>query len=238
MKFLSRSFHTAYSLGFLKNNRNYQFNYFIKRIIKKGDYVVDLGANLGYFAKIFSNLVGKSGKVICIEPVKPFFQVLKESLGSSENVVLYNYALGTERKFIKMFVPALDGYLRTGLAHVPSDESELESAGYAFEVEMMKGSELLRDLPRLDYIKCDIEGYEEYVLPELKQVIERFKPVIQVETAGTHKEIVFGLLLETGYDVYRLVSGKLSKDMNADTYSSDYLFIHKDNYPSNFSELV
>ena len=58
LKFLSRGFHTAYALGFLKNNRNYQFNYFVKRIVKKGDYVVDLGANLGYFSRIFSNIVG------------------------------------------------------------------------------------------------------------------------------------------------------------------------------------
>lgn len=238
MKLLHKGFHISYSLGLLKNNRNYQFNYFIKRIIKQGDYVVDLGANLGYFAKTFSKLVGNSGKVICVEPVKPFFEVLKHSLGAKKHVVLYNYALGTERKFIKMFAPVMDGYLRTGLAHVSSDESEFEHEGCAFEVEMVKGSELLKDLPRLDYIKCDIEGYEEYVLPELEHIIEKYKPVIQVETAGTHKDKVFDLLLGIGYDVYRLASGKLSKDMNADTYSSDYLFIHKDNYPSNFSGLI
>ena len=170
--------------------------------------------------------------------MKPFFNILKHSLGARKNVVLYNYALGTERKMIKMFAPVQDGYLRTGLAHVSSDKSEPENEGCAFEVEMVQGSELLKGLPRLDYLKCDIEGYEEYVLPEIKNIIEKFKPVIQVETAGTHKDKVFDLLHGMGYNVYRLAHGRLSEDMNADTYSADYLFIHQDNYPANFSELI
>ena len=40
----------------------------LKQIIKKGDTVVDLGANIGYYTLILAQLVGKSGHVHAFEP--------------------------------------------------------------------------------------------------------------------------------------------------------------------------
>ncbi len=237
LKLLHKSFYFLYDAGLLKNDDAYKYNYFVKNLINKGDYVLDLGANLGYFAKIFSRLVGENGKVICVEPVKPFFAVLSDTLGNKKNVVLNNYALGTENKTIEMIVPKMDGYLRTGLAHVPVNESYNTNDIYSFEVEMVRGSELLKDLPKLDYIKCDIEGYEEYVLPEIKAIIEKHKPLIQIETWAEHKTKVFNLLLAMGYTPYGLLDGKLSDSIATQESIGDYLFIHRDNKEGIMNEL-
>ncbi|ANI88089.1 hypothetical protein A9P82_01425 [Arachidicoccus ginsenosidimutans] len=227
LKLLHKSFFVLYDAGLLKNDEAYKFNYFVKNLVNEGDYVVDFGANLGYFAKIFSRLVGKRGKVICIEPVKPFFATLSWGLKSKKNCTLYNYALGTEEKTIEMVVPKMNGYLRTGLAHVPVNETYNANDNYTFEVEMRKGSELLKDLPRLDYLKCDIEGYEEYVLPEVKEILIKHKPTIQIETWGTHKDKVFELLEGIGYVPYGLTENKLTVVNNLrGGYDGDYLFIH------------
>jgi len=227
LQFLNRGFYFAYSLGLLKKDNAYQYNYFVKHLINKGDYVLDLGANLGYFAKIFSKIVGSEGEVICIEPVRPFFRVLKKCIGNRRNVVLYNYALGTENKMIKMVVPKMDGYLRTGLAHVPTKE-ELENKNqYEFNVEMVKGSELLQNLPHLNYIKCDIEGYEEFVLPDLQCIIEKHKPIIQLETWGEHRASVLHLLTELGYIPFGLINNKLTKKIDTMHYAGDFLLVHE-----------
>ena len=223
---LHKGFYLAYGLGLLKNNPAYQFNYLIRHLVDKGDAVLDLGANLGYFAKAFSDLVGKEGEVICVEPVRPFFKVLKKTMGNRRNVVLYNYALGTENKMIKMVVPKMDGYLRTGLAHVPTSEEPNSGDQYEFTVEMVRGSELLKSISRLDYIKCDIEGYEEVVLPEIRAIIEKHKPMIQVETWGTHRDIVFQLLEELGYVRYGLINNLMTKNIDLSTYGLDYIFVH------------
>ena len=42
-----------------------------------------------------------------------------------------------------------------------------------------------------DLIHLDIEGYEEFVLPELRGVIDKFKPILQVETDVKYKKIIF-----------------------------------------------
>lgn len=226
-------FYTAYDLGLLKNKPLFKYHYFIKKLIKKGDYVIDIGANLGYYSKNFSRLVGAEGKVISIEPVKPFFDTLKWGLKNCKNCEVYNYALGTEKKVIELVLPKNGGLFRTGLAHIPS-ENEAKVDSYVFETQMMLGSELLKDLPKINYIKCDIEGYEEFVFPEIKEIIRKHKPIVQVET---NKEIIFEMMKELGYNQYSVYQNKLVKDFSNDIEDGDYLFIHSDVDQKIISEL-
>ena len=46
---------------------NLIFSYFMTRVIKRADVVVDVGANIGYFTLLMSFLVGKTGMVLAIE---------------------------------------------------------------------------------------------------------------------------------------------------------------------------
>jgi len=218
-----------YNLGLLKNDPVYKYHYFVKKLIRKGDTVIDLGANLGYFSSIFAGLVGSQGRVISIEPVKPFFEMLRARLSKYPQSTLYNYALGTSKATIQMAVPKNYGYLRTGLAHV-AEKSNNQETDFLFDVEMVKGSELLAGVDAIQYIKCDIEGYEEFVLPELKPILQKHLPILQVETWGTHKAVVMDLLTGLGYDVYMLHEGKLLKIASDDTrFTGYFLFVHPSN---------
>ena len=51
-----------------------------KHILNQGDTVFDIGANLGSESLAFSNLVGKSGRVIELEPQELCFNVLKNRI--------------------------------------------------------------------------------------------------------------------------------------------------------------
>lgn len=113
-----------------------------------------------------------------VEPVKDFFNTLKWATRRSNNVTLYNYALGAEEKEVTLETPGKYGYLRTGLAHI-SSENEKSKAEFTFKASMKKASILFIDLPKLDFIKCDIEGYEEIVLPEMQPVLEKFNPLFR-----------------------------------------------------------
>ena len=42
----------------------------LKKIIKPGDSVLDIGSNIGFYAKILSSFTGETGKVLMIVPIK------------------------------------------------------------------------------------------------------------------------------------------------------------------------
>jgi FkbM family methyltransferase len=225
LKTLHRLFFIAYKSGYLKKDPVYKYHYYVRNLIKPGDTVVDLGGNLGYFTRIFAGLV-PNGKVVSIEPVVPFFKTLQWATKGFNNVTLYNYALGTEEKNIQMSVPKNYGYLRTGLASV-ADHGEDASEHYLFDVQMKRASQLLSSLPKINYIKCDIEGYEEFVLPEMKHILEKHKPILQIETWGDHKKVVDDLMLSLGYEKYNLQEGVLQKLGAHDSAYGDYIFMPK-----------
>ena len=61
-------------------------------IIKEEDVVLDIGANIGYYALIESQLVGLNGKVYAVEPVQGNFELLKKNvhLNNLENVAYFS----------------------------------------------------------------------------------------------------------------------------------------------------
>jgi len=226
LKTLHVAFFAAYHAGLLRNNSIYKYHYFVKNLIKKGDVVIDIGANLGYYTKLFSNWVGSSGKVYAVEPVREYVEIILWSTRKRKNIELLPYALGAENKSINMVVSGRHGYLRTGLPQVQTS-GDVSSYEFSFPAEMKKGSELFSNLHRLDYIKCDIEGYEEFVIPEIKTIIEQHKPVIQIETWGEQRPIVEKLLNGLGYSKYELDGSSLNKKTdNSIRAVGDLIFIH------------
>lgn len=227
LKTLKWGFRKYYKYDFLKNDEIYKWHYFVPRLIRKGDYIVDLGANLGYYTDIFSDLAGATGRVFSVEPIPLFYDILVSSL-KHDNVTTYNNALGEEERNIKMSIPYGDGYLRTGLAHIEDSTEDKNILQKEFEVKMVRGSKLLGGLTRLDYLKCDIEGYEGIVLTEMSEIIARLRPVMQVETWGTSKNKVDYLLAGLDYKTYILFNNQLIPYTPSDIYPGDFLFIPKE----------
>jgi len=58
LKLLQRGYLFAYKTGFLRFSSAYNYHYHVKRFINKGDTVLDIGANLGYFSLLFAQWVG------------------------------------------------------------------------------------------------------------------------------------------------------------------------------------
>lgn len=228
---MQKSYLLSYNLGLLKNNKSYKWHYFVSLLLKDGDHIVDIGANLGYFTYIFLNKVKKGGHLYCVEPVAPFQNQLKKLIANKPNVTLLPFALGEEAdKKVTLGIPAefqkLE-YLRHGTTTLLHGGNQADGK-YSFEATMKKGSELFANLAKLDYIKCDIEGYETVVFKEMKNIIEQYKPIVQLETWGEQLIVMYNFFTGLGFDAYHLESGKLktleskSKELWGD---SDILFV-------------
>lgn len=229
LKVLHRSFYFLYNLGVLKKNPSFKYHYKIQELIEPDFTIVDIGANLGYFSKNFAKLA-KRGKVISIEPVPVFYHTLEYFLGNYVNVTIYNVALGNEPGQIKMVLPEQDGMIRTGLPHIAKSSEEL-NANKNIEVCVIQGSKLLGELAKIDYLKCDIEGYEWNVFQEIKEVIRTKRPMIQLEIAHENIEHFMGYFNELDYSQYGIADFKFIKESGKQQEEGDFLFVPNEKVP-------
>jgi len=234
LRVLQRSYFLLYRLGFLKFNPKFAYHYYAKKLIKKGDTVIDIGSNLGYYSILFARWVGNEGKVYSVEPVSIYNKIFTEQARKYRNIALFPYALGNEEKDVEMASVVSSGYLRTGLSHVynagKEDDSRLcrldpQSSKYGFRVksQMKIASELFKNIAKINYIKIDIEGDELVVLSDMKALIKKHKPIIQVEM-NDHR--VKDLLHQIGYCAYRVAGNKLVKMEEKGELKGDALFIN------------
>lgn len=231
LRLLQRLFFVMYRWGLLKNKKEYEYHYYIKNLINEGDVVIDIGANLGYYSILMSSWVGKSGVVYSVEPIALYNKIFNEKACKRKNIVLYPYALGKEEKDVTLVCSPNVGYLRTGLPHVYDSrrDGNIQTQEFTFDARMKIPSKLFSSIERLDYIKCDIEGFEYVVLSDMENIIDKFRPVVQVEVWGENEEPVKNLFKKLGYISHKLQDGLLTSDEEViKKLSGDFLFIHTD----------
>jgi FkbM family methyltransferase len=150
--------------------------------------------------------------------------VLERNLGERGNVAIVPFALGEREGSVLMGIPGEQPY-RHGLTRV-LDEGEQGTTGHHFEVRIRPPQQLFGDLERLDYIKCDVEGYEHHVLPPMEEHIRRFRPIVQVELAPENRAVLFDLFAAADYRAFFVQDQQLHELPDAATPAmGDVLFI-------------
>lgn len=207
LRAVSRMFFVFQRLGIGHHAPATEYVYHLPQLVRAGDVCMDLGANLGYYTRPLSRLAGPAGRVHAVEPVAPVRKVLSRNLRGCGNVEIYPFALGTENKPIRMGNDSArrNGYMGTGQNFVNDAGGKTD---VEFAAEMRRGSELFGDLSRLDFVKCDIEGYELTVMREMRPLLEKFRPTVLIETGGENRPAVIGLFEELGYAGFTLDHGR------------------------------
>lgn len=207
LRVVSRMFFLWQRLGIGRYAPATEYVYHLPQLVRAGDTCIDIGANLGYYARTISRLAGPSGRVLAVEPVAPIREVLRRNLRRCSNVEILPYALGAEDRDVAMGNDSAreSGYLGTGQNFVNDAGRPTD---VAFEARMRRGSELFAGLRRLDFIKCDIEGYELTVMREMRPLLERFRPTVLIETGGANRPEIIRLFTGLGYRGFTLDRGR------------------------------
>lgn len=204
---VSRLFFLSQRLGLGRRAPATEYVFHLRHLVRPGDVALDIGANLGYYTRTLSRLVGPSGRVYAVEPMPPMLAVLGRNLRGRANCVVLPYALGDGERTVRM---ANDSARRTG--YLGTGQNFVDETGGAAEVEfpaeMRRGSRLFAGLERLDFIKCDIEGYELHVMREMRPLLERFRPVVLIETGGENRPQIIRLFTELDYAGFTLENGR------------------------------
>jgi len=119
-----------------------------------GDYVVDVGANIGDTTLCFSSRVGDSGLVVAIEPHPRTFHYLQGNLrlNRTKNVSALNIALGSQRGEVQFIDQKQD------------DMNRVVENGGSLRVSIKALDDIVDPHRRVNFLKLDVEGFELPVL--------------------------------------------------------------------------
>jgi FkbM family methyltransferase len=154
---------------YIKNNRNWEplETALVCKLISLGENVIDIGANIGYFTVLFSQLVGEQGKVFGFEPEVRNFSLLEANIlfNRLDNVIIENQALSNSQGNADLYL-SIHNKGDHRLGYVAARDKQTVSL-IEFD-QYMSGSAL-----PIHFIKCDTQGHEHKVLQGMTKVIER-----------------------------------------------------------------
>jgi FkbM family methyltransferase len=162
-------------------------------LVSQGDWVIDVGANVGVYTLRLSELVGPEGRVLAFEPVPSTFELLAANAAAAgaENVTLMNVAASDETRLATMEVPRLDGGLENPyMAHLIADGPGPRVLCLAIDCLGLPG--------RVRLVKIDAEGHDLYVLQGMTQTLRRDSPTLIVEDSSPEIDQFLEVLGYTG----------------------------------------
>jgi len=209
LAFISSVFIQTFVLKwYLKEHKQVRF---LKNLVGQGAHCIDIGANLGYFSVPLSRYIGSTGLLYSVEPVTIFRKHLEKNLRkyAPANYKVLPFALGEEdHKKIQMVTPVVEGVIRHGRTEV-KEISHQEQVAYEHETEMMRPQTLFGD-KSIDFIKCDVEGYELHIIPLFSSIIEKNLPVLEIEIDPIeNKRKIIHFLSQYEYHTFFLKDFKL-----------------------------
>jgi len=210
--------------------------HYITGNVRPGDLFVDLGANIGYFSLLASQLVGPTGQVISIEASPETYQILTANLSRNgcKNVIALNLAATEEFSSVEI--------VNIDRGNIGANVIKARTPG---NIGLVEGRPLLAILgdnaPKVKFIKIDIEGSEGPILEDILENSYKFSSrlVVVAELAKSSARFVsefqkagfrtfalpnnyrIGYLLVREY-LARSAEDKFSVTIPIDSFSEEY----------------
>lgn len=143
---------------------------FVRSLVRPGDVVVDVGANLGVYALPLARAVTPAGRIVAFEPSAATAQHLRTSVALNELPWLRveQVALGETAG-------------EATLVHGNSPELHEIGQGIGEKVRIATLDDYAEDVRGLRFLKLDAEGFEEAVLRGGRRVLRAEQPIVMFE---------------------------------------------------------
>jgi FkbM family methyltransferase len=187
--------------------------YWLRRRLRPGDTFVDVGANIGYFSLLASDIVGSAGQVVAIEASPEFHHRLQQNarLNACDNIRAVNGAASDSRRTLTFVLASSKNMGSNSI--VPYDGP----AESMFEIEACALSEILtaEEIRNARVVKIDVEGAEGGVVRGLAPVLDHLRAdaEITVEVApdrmkqlGDTVDELLDTMKAHGFHTYRLAN--------------------------------
>lgn len=202
----------------------------MQRFLNKDSVILDIGANIGWYSLNIAKDVPQ-GYIMAFEPVPKTFQYLKKNieLNNIHNVKLYNFGLlETNDDVIFYYDPKLSA--ATSLRNLHEDRKKIK-----IKCKIKRMDDFSKKIPKIDFIKCDVEGAEIFVIKGGIKTIKKHLPILFLEMLrkwsakfNYHPNDIIKILSDIGYDCYFIKNGALVKikEVNEKTTATNFYFLH------------
>lgn len=184
---------------------------FFKKFIKKGDLIIDIGANFGDTTVLMALAAGSTGTTLGFEPNPFAFKILKKNAELNRekiNIIPLPYAI-TMREEEFYYISSEASFANGGISK--TKESRHGKFIYPDKIKGINLIEFLENnypekINKLSFIKIDTEGYDKEIIKSIPDLIEKYKPVLVAESFGKSsvedKKELFDVISQHNYEIY------------------------------------
>lgn len=201
-----------------------------ERLVKPGDTVLDIGANIGAHTLPLARLVGPNGWVAAFEPTDYAYAKLQRNLSLNPDLS------GRVRAVQALLMSKIDDHMPEAIpsswslrAPAPNErihpihKGTYHSLGNAAAVRLddwVKNEQI----NKVDFLKVDVDGFEIDVLEGALETLKQFRPLIMMEFApyvfqerGRQFSELIGLLQQSRYHAQEIKGRKLELSPDLET---------------------
>jgi FkbM family methyltransferase len=185
----------------------------LQRLVKPGDVVYDIGANVGFFTVLLGRLVEPGGTVAAFEPLPATAESLRKNaaLNGFAHVTVFANAVGRCAGNVKLALREESTWAKL---------ADADTTGPTLEVPMVAIDDLVEaeTIRPPSLVKIDVEGAELEVIEGMRRTLLKHRPVVLCEMHG--KNAAFAALMrELRYDVRAIESDLPLEDAPWDVHA-------------------
>ncbi|MGK9183780.1 FkbM family methyltransferase [Priestia filamentosa] len=151
---------------------------FLRKNLKSGDTVIDIGANVGYFSVLIGSLIGPQGKLIAYEANPYLYSVLMDNLSINflhDRSNVYELAVYSSAKTLQFHTSKRFMGNSSLIQHSETYHKHYTDEIEEISVKTIKLDEHLQNIKHIDFVKIDIEGGEYHAFLGMKELMKTKK---------------------------------------------------------------
>lgn len=172
----------------------------MRRVVRPGDVIFDIGAHMGLHTVLLSALTGETGAVHAFEVNPSRRSSLRETVRHLRNATLHEFGLADRIGRTTLYVP-IDQTMASLADWTKGRVGKVTEV--AADVETLDSVLSSRRAPLADFVKCDVEGAEMAVFKGGATLFDREDAPLVLYEADARSAAAFGLDIAAATRVLR-----------------------------------
>jgi len=186
----------AEHLGYLIGTHEPHLQAAIRKYVRAGDVVYDIGANEGYVSLSLAKQVGPGGRVIAFEPIPKNLSLLRKNVADNRLANVRVLDMAASNASGETVLRIAGNYSMASMVWHRQDEGAVEVVAKTVALDEPAAA---GEIPPPHFVKIDVEGAEAMVLEGMRGLLANSKPILFVECSDAGREFSWELLTRMGY---------------------------------------